>query len=44
MKTSSNTIGKPDQDFSSADVVFEVAGRDGLIKDGSERIVEMSWR
>lgn len=41
MKTSSKTMGRPDHDLSSIEVVVE---RDGLIKEGSERIVEMSWR
>lgn len=44
VKTSSKTIGRPDHDLSSTEVALEVLGRDGLIKDGLDRIVEMSWR
>lgn len=42
VKTSSKTIGRPLHDFSSAEVVLGVVERDGLISEGSERIVEMS--
>jgi len=44
VNTSSKTIGRPLHDFSSGEIVSEVVGRDGLINEGSERIVEISWR